>query len=92
MSNHQVHMQRCFELAQFAKEKGDAPVCSILVRGNEIIAEGVEAVKARCDITAHAETEVIRAACRSLKTLNLEGCALYTNVEPCFMCISHDLI
>jgi tRNA(adenine34) deaminase len=47
---------------------------------------GIEAVKARSDPTAHAEIEALRSACEILRTLDLSGCVLYTNVEPCWMC------
>src|SRR5262249_10645569 len=30
--------------------------------------------------------EAIRRACKILQTLDLSGCALYTNTEPCVMC------
>jgi tRNA(adenine34) deaminase len=42
--------------------------------------------RSRCDPTAHAEILAIRAAARRLGYLRLPGCALYTTVEPCFMC------
>ena len=30
--------------------------------------------------------EAIRRTCENLQTLDLSGCALYANAEPCFMC------
>ncbi len=57
-----------------------------MVCGEEVIGEGLESVKTRHDITAHAEIVAIRAACSRLDTLDLSACTLYTSVAPCVMC------
>jgi tRNA(adenine34) deaminase len=67
-------------------ENRDAPVGSLIMRNGEIIAEGIESVKAKNDPTAHAEIVAIRAACDQLQTLDLSDYVLFTNVEPCWMC------
>jgi tRNA(adenine34) deaminase len=79
-------MRRCIELARKALETDDTPVGSLVVREGEIIGEGIEAVIARCDVTAHAEIEAVRAASERLGSRDLTGCTLYTSVEPCLMC------
>lgn len=79
-------MRRCIDLARVALEKGDSPVGSLIVKSGRVVARGIEAVKARSDPTAHAEVEALRSACERLQTLDLSGCVLYTNVEPCWMC------
>lgn len=79
-------MRRGLELARRARETGDSPVGALVVRSGEVVAEGIEAVKGRRDVTAHAEIEAVRAACDRLSTLTLEDCTLYTTVEPCVMC------
>lgn len=86
MSNDESLMRRCLELGRIAMERGDAPVGSLIVFEERIIARGIEAVKQTKDPTAHAEMLAVRAACRKLETLNLSGSVLYTNVEPCWMC------
>lgn len=55
-------MRRCLELAARARATGDAPVGALIVSGGRILAEGVEGVKARHDVTAHAEIEAVRPA------------------------------
>lgn len=73
-------------LAQEALERGETPVGSLVARGAEILGEGREASRTLLDPAAHAEVEAIRAACRRELSLKLEGCALYTTVEPCVLC------
>jgi tRNA(adenine34) deaminase len=79
-------MRRCVELARRALETGDTPVGSLIVDGDELVAEGVEAVRARHDATAHAEMEALRMAFARRRSRDLTGCALYTSVDPCIMC------
>ena len=45
-------------------------------------------VWATTDITAHAEAHAIREACRTLGTIDLSGCTMYSTCEPCPMCFS----
>ncbi len=83
---HEAYMRRCLALARQAMRTGDTPVGSLIVRGDEILAEGVEAVRAKHDVTAHAEIEALRAAARWIGSRDLSGCTLYTSVAPCIMC------
>jgi tRNA(adenine34) deaminase len=79
-------MRRCIELARQAIGSGDTPVGSLIVDDDELVSEGVEAVRARQDATAHAEMEALRAAFGRRQSRDLSGCTLYTSVEPCIMC------
>jgi tRNA(adenine34) deaminase len=79
-------MRHALRLARIARERGDTPVGSVVVFEGHIVGEGIEAVRADKDLTAHAEVRAVRESSRSLKTLNLAGCTLLTTVEPCFMC------
>ena len=79
-------MRQAIRLAFRARERGDTPVGSVVIQDGRIIGEGIEAVKAESDLTAHAEIRAIQDACRRLNTLHLNGCALFTTVEPCVMC------
>lgn len=80
------YIRRCIELARRARVTGDAPVGAVIVLDGRIVAEGIECVRARRDVTGHAEIAAVRAACDRLGTLDLTGCTLYTSVEPCVMC------
>jgi tRNA(adenine34) deaminase len=85
-SEHERQMRRCIELARQAIGSGDIPVGSLIVDGTEVVSEGVEAVRARHDATAHAEMEALRTAFARRRSRDLTGCTLYTSVEPCIMC------
>lgn len=86
MTQHEKFMQRCIELAKTAAYYGESPVGAILVKDRKIVAEGMEAVKNRRDVTCHAEIEAIRHFRGKDSATNLSGCILYTTHEPCLMC------
>jgi guanine deaminase len=83
-----VFMQRAIALALEKMRQDDGgPFGAVIVRDNTIIAEGWNQVTSRNDPTAHAEIVAIRQACASLGTFNLSDCDIYTNCEPCPMCL-----
>lgn len=69
-----------------ALHRGDCPVAAIVVRDGEIVGSGSNRVATGGDATAHAEVEAIRDACRRLGSARLDGCTLYSAMEPCPMC------
>jgi tRNA(adenine34) deaminase len=85
-ASHMQYMRRCIELARRALVSHDAPVGALVVLNGRILGEGVEAVKARHDVTAHAEIQAVRAASDALGSTDLTGSTLYTSIEPCVMC------
>ena len=88
MSNNSKFMLKAIELSiQSAKTKG-GPFGCVIVKENQIIAEGNNQVTASNDPTAHAEIVAIRNACKKLGDFFLKGCDLYTSCEPCPMCLS----
>ena len=64
------------------------PFGAVVVRNGKIIARGWNRVTSTNDPTAHAEVTAIRAACKKLKTFQLDDCELYTSCEPCPMCLA----
>jgi guanine deaminase len=63
------------------------PFGAVVVRAGQILASGFNQVTSRNDPTAHAEIVAIRRACKKLKSFHLARCQLYTNCEPCPMCL-----
>ncbi len=64
------------------------PFGACLVRGRSVVAVDHNRVLQCSDATAHAEINVIRAACRKIRNFDLSGHALYTTTEPCPMCFA----
>jgi len=64
------------------------PFGAVVVRDGKILGRGCNQVTSANDPTAHAEIVAIRAACKRLKTFQLDDCELYTSCEPCPMCLS----
>jgi len=86
INNHEYFMRQCIKLALIAKQRGDSPVGSVIVKDGKVIGEGIEGGKTHKDITYHAEIEAIRQATNLLQTQDLSDCILYTTHEPCIMC------
>ena len=81
-------MKRAIELSIKSVSSGTGPFGAVLVKDNQIIAEGFNTVTANNDPTSHAEIVAIRNACKVLNNFSLEDCDLYTTCEPCPMCLS----
>lgn len=79
-------MRRAMQLAEKAEEEGEVPVGAVLVKDEEVIAEGWNRVIGQHDATAHAEIQVIRQAGEVLQNYRLLDTTLYVTLEPCPMC------
>lgn len=87
MISHQAFLQRAIGLAVRNVEEGGGPYGALIVRNGEIIAQSGNRVTTDLDPTAHAEIMAIRMACRKLQDFQLGDCILYSNCEPCPMCL-----
>ena len=81
-------MIRAIQLSKESVNNGGGPFGSVIVKDNKIIAEGLNRVTPAKDPTAHGEIVAIREACKKLNDFSLKGCELYSNCEPCPMCLS----
>lgn len=79
-------MAHALSLAKFAQDKGEIPVGAVIVKDNQLIAEGYNRSIRRCDPTAHAEMVALRHAGVILNNYRLVGCKMYVTLEPCSMC------
>src|SRR2546430_13637948 len=80
-------MRRAIALSLKNAHSGCGPFAALIVRGDQVLAEGTNCVTDTNDPTAHAEVVAIRAACAQLKSFELTGCDLYSTCEPCPMCL-----
>lgn len=81
-------MQAAIELARLGMNAGQGgPFGCVIVKGDEVVGQGCNAVTSSNDPTAHAEVVAIRNACQHLQVHQLTGCELYTSCEPCPMCM-----
>ena len=81
-------MKKAIELSIESVNKGGGPFGCVIVKDEKIIAEGSNKVTTTNDPSAHGEIVAIREACKKLKNFSLSGCELYSNCEPCPMCLS----
>ena len=81
-------MKKAIEISIENINKGGGPFGCVIVKDNQIVAEGSNKVTTTNDPTAHGEIVAIREACKKLNDFNLNGCELYSTCEPCPMCLS----
>lgn len=81
-------MERAVQLAMENVRNGGEPFGAVLVKDDEIIAEGVNELHEKFDVSAHAELVAIKIAQQKNKTHNLSGYTMYASGEPCPMCLS----
>lgn len=86
--HHEKFMKLAINKAHTGIRKGQTPFGACIVKDGKIISRVHNAVWKNNDITAHAEIQAIRKACKKLKTIDLSGCTIYSTCEPCPMCFS----
>ncbi len=80
-------MQQALLLAKEAAYLGEVPVGAIVVYNERIVGRGYNQPITRCDPSAHAEIQALRAAAITMHNYRLTGCTLYVTIEPCTMCV-----
>lgn len=89
MSEHKKYLELAIREAEAGMRAGEGgPFGAIIVRDGTIIGQAHNTVIHTHDPTAHAEVNAIRDACSRLKTHHLSGATIYSNFEPCPMCLS----
>lgn len=81
-------MRHAMTLAQRAATEGEVPVGAVIVRDNQMLAEGYNRPITTHDPTAHAEIVAMRHAARQIQNYRLVDLTLYVTLEPCLMCVS----
>lgn len=81
-------MKRAVQLAIDNVKEGGGPFGAVLVKDGEIIAEGVNELHKKYDVSGHAELLALRRAQEKLQTNDLSGYIMYASGEPCPMCLA----
>jgi len=81
-------MKRAVELALQNVEEGGQPFGAVLVKNEKVIAEGVNELHKRHDVSGHAELLAIRRAQEKYQVNDLSGFTMYASGEPCSMCLT----
>ena len=79
-------MRIAIDKAEEGIAKGQEPFGSCVVKDGKIISVAHNTALADPDVTAHAEMNAIRMACKVLGTIDLSGCEIYASFKPCRMC------
>lgn len=79
-------MREALREAKEASRLGEVPVGAVVVHEGQVVGRGWNQTELLQDATAHAELLALGAASAALAGWRLEGCTLYTTLEPCCMC------
>jgi len=79
-------MRIAMDKAEEGIAKGQEPFGACVVRDGNIISVAHNTALADPDVSAHAEMNAIRTACKVLNTIDLSGCEIYATFKPCRMC------
>jgi tRNA(Arg) A34 adenosine deaminase TadA len=85
--NDDALLSRVFAIADEARARGNHPFGALLAVAGVIVAEAHNLVTTTNDITAHAETELVRTLERANRLDALSEGIVYASCEPCPMCV-----
>ena len=80
------YMRMALQEAQQAADADEIPVGAVVVCQGRIIARAHNLTEMLCDVTVHAEMQVITSAANNMGGKYLTDCTLYVTLEPCTMC------
>lgn len=85
-NNDYHYLEIAYQEACYAAEKDEVPIGAVIVENDVIIGKGHNQKESKNDVTAHAEILAIKEASKTKGDWRLNGCILYTTLEPCPMC------
>ena len=88
MIDPEALMRLAIEKCREGIGSGQSPFGCAIVRGDQLLSVSHNTVLATTDITAHAEVNAIREACRGSEDIFLESAIVATTCEPCPMCMA----
>jgi len=84
--HHESHMQKAFEQARLAVDRGDHPFGSVLVCDDAVVMAESNRVNSESDLRRHPELHLAYRGCRELTSAERAETVMYTSTEPCPMC------
>jgi len=81
-------MRLAIEKCRQGLAAGQSPFGCAIARDGQLLSCSHNSVVLTTDITAHAEINAIREACRAVGDIFLEGAIVATTCEPCPMCMA----
>jgi Cytosine/adenosine deaminases len=75
-----------YAVREKGRDPANTPIGAVIVHHGMLLGSGVNRTAERCDATAHAEIEAIRAAGKTAGAMRVEGATLYSTLQPCGMC------
>lgn len=88
MNDHAYYMSMAIAKAREGVVQGQTPFGACIVKEGRVLSCAHNEVWQHKDITAHAEIQAIREACRDERLIDLTGSVIYSTCEPCPMCFS----
>ncbi|NUS60596.1 MAG: nucleoside deaminase [Lysobacter sp.] len=88
MHDHEHFLRMAVQLAHDNIDAGGRPFGAVVVKGNAVVATGVNEILATRDPTSHAELNALRGASQALASPDLTGCVVYASGHPCPMCLA----
>jgi tRNA(Arg) A34 adenosine deaminase TadA len=89
INNHEEAMRLAIQSALEGVQADEGgPFGACVVKNNQVISVAHNTVLKDNDPTCHAEMNAIRQAAKALGTYDLSDCEIYSNVEPCPMCLT----
>lgn len=79
-------MKIALKEAKKAEKNGDVPIGVVIVKDGKVIAKAHNKKENKKIATYHAEIIAINKACKKNHNWRLNGCTLYSTMEPCIMC------
>jgi tRNA(adenine34) deaminase len=84
----EAFMAKTLELAQKALEAGELPIAALVVRGTKILCSARTEDKKQGRRLVHAEFLALQKVdAMALFPANRKELSLFTNLEPCFLCV-----
>ena len=80
-------MNIAYKEALKAYDKNEIPVGVVIVKDDVVISKAHNLRDSKNIVTKHAEIIAIEKANKKIKNWRLNGCILYSTLEPCDMCV-----